>query len=47
MCSGHMNKHVCAQLYKRGGEEVGSQVDMYTCSHACIHSYQGVGPEEG
>ena len=47
MCSGHMGKYVCAQLYKWGEEEVESQVDMYTCTDAYTHSYQGLGPEAG
>ena len=29
------------------GADVGSQVDMHTCTDACTNSNQGVGPEKG
>ena len=31
----------------RGGADMGSLVDMYTCTDACTHSKQGVGIEVG
>ena len=31
----------------RGGEDMGSQVDIYSHTDACIHSNQGVWPEVG
>ena len=39
--------HVCAQLCKGDGTNVNSQTDMYTCTDACTHSMQCVGPEKG
>ena len=34
---------VCTHLFKRGGTDMGSQVDMYTCTDACTHSNQNFG----
>ena len=34
------------QLCTEGGADMGSQVDMGTCTDACTHSKQGVGPED-
>ena len=39
--------HVCMQLCKGGGAEVGSQVDVHTCTNACTYSSQVVRLEEG
>ena len=32
---------------QRDGADVGSQVDMHSCTDACTHSNQGVGLEVG
>ena len=32
---------------ERGGADMGSQVDMYTCTDACEHSNQGMGTKVG
>ena len=39
--------HVSIKLCIRGGVDMGSQVDINSCTDACIHSNHGVGPEAG
>ena len=39
----YMSVHKCAG----GGVDLGSQVDIYSCTDACTHPNQGVGAEKG
>ena len=39
--------HVSIKLCIEGAAEMGSQVDMYTCTDQCIHFNQGIGPQAG
>ena len=40
--------HPCFhQTMHRGGEDMGSQMDINSCTDACTHSNQGVWPEAG
>ena len=34
----HAGTHICMQLWKGGGAEVWSRVDMLTCTDICTHS---------
>ena len=48
-----MHKEACkgalffAGNWEWDGADMGSQMDMPTCSDACTHPNQGVGPDEG
>ena len=42
-----MGPLICMQLCKGGRADVGSQLDMYTCSDLCTYSNQGVGTRRG
>ena len=38
--------HICVQLSNVCGADVGSKVDMHTCTDICKHSTQSVRPEK-
>ena len=38
---------ISIKLCTGGGADMGSHVDMYTCTDACVHSNQGMCPEVG
>ena len=44
-CCAHMGTHVSMKVSTGGLANMGSQVDIITCSDACTHSKQGVGTE--
>ena len=43
----HRDTHVSIKLCIGGGADMGSQVDINSCTDACTHSNQGVWPEVG
>ena len=44
---GYRALHMFASSCARKGEDVGSQVDMHTCSGSCTHYNEGGGPKQG
>ena len=46
MHNGHTWVHVCAQLCKGGGIDMGRQVDSFMCTDTCTHSDQGMEPDK-
>ena len=42
----HRVIHICVQLSNVCGADMGSKVDMHTCTDICTHYSQSVGPEK-
>ena len=43
----HRGTQISMKLSIGNGADMGSQVDINSCSDACTHSKQGVGPQAG